>query len=526
MSSQNLRLAAVLLLVFSAFLPAFAADRPVTIIHSNDTHSRVLPFDSKTHGENVGGVARRAELVRRIRQEAPGALYLDAGDIFQGTPFYSVFKGEACHRIAVAAGIEATTIGNHELDNGIDNLKKQIAVSGIRLLCCNVFDRASGKLVFPAYHVFARNGVKIGVIGSIGDSAWLDADRKYCEPMEQRNQTATVRQVARRIRPYVDLVVVLSHSGIEFDEIMAAEVAEIDVIVGGHTHEELHEPRLIANNPGVGTCQNGLGGTIVVQAGEHGIHLGRLDLLINETGQISTFSGRLEKITSAYEPSVDDQVQQLVKSYNDRLEASMQAVAGHTAFELALPKEQKRTHILPMGTFTAQSMLEAGKADICLVNSGSIRASISAGDITVGMIYESLPYDNTVVTFVMPGSEVQKMFDHICTNYATLDGYQYAGFTADFDLNRGRAEKIVIGGQPLDNSKNYRVSTSSFIANGNLGGDKMFVDALGSEDSGILMRDAALAYLARVKEVPDFSQAAVNLIGLENLHRVKKPGEN
>jgi len=307
---------------------------------------------------------------------------------------------------------------------------------------------------------------------------------------------------------------------------MAAEVAEIDVIIGGHTHEELQEPRLIANNPGVGTCRNGLDGTIVVQAAEYGVFLGRLDLLIDEAGHISTYSGRLEKITSAYEPAVDDPVQKLVDSYNERLEASMRVVAGHTDYELSLPKEKKRTHVLPMGTFTAQSMLEAGKGDICLVNSGSIRASIDKGDITVGQIYEALPYDNTVVTFVLPGSAVQKMFDHICTNYATLDGYQYAGFSADFDLDRGRAEKIIVGTQPLDNAKNYRVSTSSFIANGNLGGDKMFVNALSSEDSSILMRDAALAYLERVKEVPDFSQAKVNLIGLENLQRVKKPGEN
>ncbi|PKL48024.1 MAG: hypothetical protein CVV42_11110 [Candidatus Riflebacteria bacterium HGW-Riflebacteria-2] len=244
--------------------------------------------------------------------------------------------------------------------------------------------------------------------------------------------------------------------------------------------------------------------------------------MLNEVGHISTYSGSLEKITSLYEPAADDSVQQLVDSYNDSLEANMKAVAGHTAQTLALPKEKKKTHILPMGTFTAQSMLEAGKGDICLVNSGAIRAEIAAGEITVGMIYESLPYDNTVVTFLMPGASVQAMFDHICAKYGSLDGYQYAGFTADFDLNSGRARNLVIGGNPLDNTKTYRVSTSSFIANGNLEGDKMFVGSLGSEDSGILMREAALAYLARVKNVPDFSQPQISLIGLENLKRESK----
>lgn len=524
MKNIHIRLLLLLLALFALSLPAAALDIPVTILHTNDNHSHIMPFDSKQHGADVGGIGRRAELVRRIKTTQPFALALDAGDLFQGTPFYIVFKGEADHKLAVAAGIDATTVGNHELDNGIDNLKKQVAASGIRMLCCNVFYRDTGRLVFPAYHVFVRNGVKIAVIGSIGDEAWKDADRKYCEPMKCTEQTATVRQTARRIRPYVDLIVVLSHAGVEFDEKMAAEVAEIDVVVGGHTHEELFEPRLILNNPGIGSCNNGLDGTIVVQAGEHGIYLGLLHLILNETGQITKYKGKLEKITSEYEPTTDNPLMQMVNYYHDRLEASMKVVAGYTSLELSLPKAKKKTHILPMGTFTAQSMLEASKSDICLVNSGAIRSAIDAGDITVGEIYQALPYDNTVVTFLMPGTAVQAMFDHICANYDDLDGYQFAGFTADLDLNTGCARNLVIGDRPLESKKIYRVSTSSFIANGNLGGDKMFIGARGSEDSGILMRDAALAYLERVENVPDFSQPVVNIIGLEDRNVIMPRG--
>lgn len=518
MLKTKMRLLTALLIisVFATF-PAFTAERQLTILHTNDIHSNLMPFDHKTYGPSIGGTARRAELIRRLQTNDPGALILDAGDLFQGTPFYSVFKGEADHKLAVAAGIEATTIGNHELDNGIDNLKKQIAASGIRMLCCNVFDRASNRLVFPPYHIFVRNGVMVAVIGSIGNEAWLDADRKYCEPMECRDQTTMVRQVARRIRPYVDLIVVLSHAGIDFDERMAAEIAEIDVIIGGHTHEELYEPKLINNDPGVGICNNGLNGTLVLQAGEHGIFLGILQLSIDEANQITSYHGRLEKITAAYEPSADDPITKLAASYHQRLEEAMNVIAGHTRQPLSMPKDKKKTHILPMGSFTAKSMMEAADADICLVNSGSIRAEIDAGDITVGEIFKALPYDNSVVTFTMPGKAVQAMFDHICANYADLDGYQFAGFSADFDLTRGQAKNLVIDGHPLDQKKVYRVSTSSFIANGNLGGDKLFTGATGSEDSGILMRDAAISYLGKVRNAPDFSQPQINLIGLESL---------
>ncbi|EKD81779.1 MAG: hypothetical protein ACD_39C01646G0002 [uncultured bacterium] len=524
MKNLRIRLLSALILVISAALPVLAGDIPLTILHTNDIHSRILPFDSKTYGPETGGVARRAELIRRIKAQTPHALVLDAGDIFQGTPFYIVFKGEACHRLAVAAGVEATTIGNHELDNGLENLQNQIATSGIRMLCCNVYHRDSNRLVFPAYHVFARNGLKIAVIGSIGNEAWKDADRKNCEAMRHVDQITAVKQVARRLRRYVDLVVVLSHAGIEFDEQLAAQIAEIDVIVGGHTHEELKEPRLIANNPGVGACNNGLDGTIVVQAGEHGTFLGRLDLLINENGEIASYSGKLERITAEYEPAADDPVQKMVNSYNSRLESMMNEVAGHTVLELSLPKDQKKTHMLPMGTFAAQSMLESGKGDICLVNSGAIRAPINAGDITIGEIFEALPYDNTTVTFTMRGDAVQAMLDYVCVNFGDPDGYQYAGINADFDLTAGCARNVIIGGQPLDRTKKYRVSTSSFIANGNLAGDKLFAGAEGSEDSGILMRDAAIAYLKRVKNVPDFSQSEIRVLGLDTFKVKEQPG--
>ena len=506
--------APALLLLFAAVLVSaqLLADTQVTLLHTNDTHAHIMPFESKTDGTQSGGIARRATLIKSLKAQTPHALVLDAGDMFQGTPFYNIFKGEACHKLAVAAGYEATTIGNHELDNSLENLQTQIANSGIRMLCCNVFYHDSKRPVFQGYHIFLRNGLKIAVIGSVGNEAWENIDRKIRTPLFQTDQTTTVRQVAQRLRRYVDLIVVLSHAGLEFDEQMAAQVAEIDVIIGGHTHKELTEPVLIKNKPGIGDYDNGLAGTIVVQAGEYGALLGKLDLLIDDNGQISTYSGRLIRVTPEYEPPPGDMVHELASSYHSQLEKLMNQVAGFTGKELVLTKELKKTHILPMGTFTAQSMLEAGKGDICLVNTGAIRNPVDAGEITIGEIYEALPYDNTVVTFTMSGKEVQAMFDHICSNSNPPDGYQYAGISAELDMVGGHARNILIGGQPIEDNKKYRVSTSSFMANGNIDGDKLFARIESVEDSGVFMRDAAIAYLGRVKNTPDFSTPAVKLI--------------
>ncbi|MBU1107935.1 MAG: bifunctional metallophosphatase/5'-nucleotidase [Candidatus Riflebacteria bacterium] len=514
MKALHKRILPILLLFATAFAatPPLAGDTSVTLLHSNDTHAHIMPFDSKAYGPETGGIARRANLIRKLKAQTPYALVLDAGDIFQGTPFYSIFKGEACHKLAVAAGYEAVTIGNHELDNSLENLQTQVANSGIRLLCCNVFYRDSKRPIFPGYQIFLRNGLKIAVIGSIGNEAWEVIDRKIRAPLFQTDQTTAVRQVAQRLRKYVDLIVVLSHAGIEFDEQMAAQIAEIDVIIGGHTHEEILEPRLIHNNPEIGVCNNGLDGTIVVQAGEHGTFLGKLDLLIDDNGQISNYNGQLIKITSEHEPPPGDQLLELVSRYNHQLEQQMGTVAGFTDKDLSLTKDLKKTHILTMGTFTAQSMLEAGKGDICVVNSGAIKTGIEAGEITIGEIYEALPYDNTVVTFTMSGKDVQAMFDFICSNKTPPDGYQYAGMNAELDMVKGQAKNILIGGQPLDAEKKYRVSTSSFMANGNIDGDKLFAKVESVEDSGVFMRDAAINYLGRVKTVPDYSRSAVNII--------------
>lgn len=501
----------MLVFCLALFTKVFA-DTSITIMHTNDTHARLVPFDHKVHGPDCGGIVRRAGLVKQIRETSPGAFLLDAGDIFQGTPFYSIFKGEACYKAAVACGYDATTMGNHELDNSLANLQTQLEKTGMRFLCCNVFFAGTNRTIFPPYHIFKRNGLKIAVIGSIGNDAWASIDRKIRANLDGRDQTISVRQTAQRIRPYVDLIVVLSHAGIIEDKQMAADISEIDVLIGGHSHEELQVPLLIKNNPKAGASNNGLDGTIVAQAGEHGVFLGKLNLTIADDGKIASWSGSLNKITAAHETATDNKIKALVDSYQSQLTQVMQQVVGYSEKALPLPKDQKKTHMLPMGTFTAQCMREAGKADFCAINSGAIKTGLEAGDITQAAIYEALPYDNSVITFTMSGEAVQKMLDYICANHDQLDGFQFAGLEADFDLGKAQARNVKINGQPLDKNKSYRAATSTFVANGNLGGDVLFAGIEQIEDAGILMREAAIAYLQKVGKAPDFSNPPVNII--------------
>jgi 2',3'-cyclic-nucleotide 2'-phosphodiesterase (5'-nucleotidase family) len=489
------------------------AETGIRILHTNDTHARIMPYLAKESFRNISGAVRRANLINKIKSDYPQSLLLDAGDNLQGTPFYSIFKGEACFRIARALGYEATTLGNHELDNSLANLLEKLQMSGLRLLCCNVFYRNTDKPVFRPYHVFKRNGKKIAVIGSIGDEAWDGVDIMTKAPLYATPQIGAVRKTAKRIRPYVDLIVVLSHAGFEPDEKMAAAISEIDVILGGHSHTPLVRPLLIKNSgrPDSGFYNNGLHGTIVAQAGKHGKFLGVLDVKLTQNSKIATFSGHLKVIDKRYDLPNNTEVAKMVNFYHKQLEAQMSQIAGHTERELSYPADLKKTHLLPMGSFAAEAMRHTGKADICLVNSGGIRSGMPAGDITWGHIYQALPYDNTVVTFLMRGSEIERMIKLLCHNNEKFDGFQFAGLEGTLNMADGQPENITINGVPLDKNKVYRVSTSSFVANGNLGGDLLFAKVESIENSHIFMRDAAIAYLQKNPQVPDFSQNKLSI---------------
>lgn len=499
---------AILICLLTLICSGVNADTIIKILHTNDTHARIIPIDSKAFGNNVSGIARRASIIKSIKTNFPEAMLLDSGDMFQGTPFFNFFKGEACYKLAKASGYDATTLGNHELDLSLENLLEKLQNSQMLLLCCNVFSRTTDKLIFEPYKIFSRAGKKIGVIGSIGDDAWESVDKKTKAPLYAKPQLQMVREYAKKIRSEVDLIVVLSHSGFEQDQQMAAAISEIDVILGGHTHSEVFHPILVENlaSDETGNWNNGLKGTIITQAGEHGIFLGNLQITLGNDGKIATFSGELTLVASDSNPVVDPEIEKLVEDYHSQLKTKMAKVAGKSQFALIYPMNLKKTHLLPMGSFTAAAMKDAGNADVCLVNSGGIRAGIPAGNITYGQVYEALPYDNTVVTFLMNGKEVKEMLNWISKAPEKLDAFQYAGLSGIIDIEKAGTENIKINNEPIDENKIYRICTSSFIANGNLGGETLFAKVEGVEDSGVFMRDAAINYLEKLGELPDYTE--------------------
>ncbi len=250
----------------------------LTILHTNDVHSRLEPFPmdgSKNQG--LGGVAPRAAMIKKIRNEQQHVLLLDAGDIFQGTPFFNLYKGEPEIKAMTAMGYDAVTMGNHDFDLGLENFALQLQHASFPVLLCN-YDLSSTAMEskYIPYTIVRKGKLKIGITGVGIELRGLVPDNlygntKYLEPIQKLNETANILKKEKDC----DIVICLSHLGSKYkdnkvsDEVLAKETEHVDVIIGGHTHSFYDAPLVYKNKKGDDVLVN--------QVGWSGIVLGRMD---------------------------------------------------------------------------------------------------------------------------------------------------------------------------------------------------------------------------------------------------------
>ncbi len=250
----------------------------LTILHTNDVHSRLEPFP--TDGgrfDGQGGVAQRAALLKQIRAEEDHVLLLDAGDIFQGTPYFNLYKGEPEIKAMAMMGYDAVTMGNHDFDAGVEGFAKQLPHANFPVLTAN-YDFTNTPLEGKTrpYTIIKKGKLKIGIFGVgiqlkglVPDAAY--GNTKYLDPI----QTALAISSQLKQKEKCDMVICLSHLGYEYehnkvsDKILAKETEHIDLIIGGHTHTFLDTPTVMRNKKG--------SETVINQAGWAGVRLGRLD---------------------------------------------------------------------------------------------------------------------------------------------------------------------------------------------------------------------------------------------------------
>jgi 5'-nucleotidase len=274
--------------ILTASLPVSAADaeEKLTVLHTNDVHSRLDPFPNDgSRNAGLGGVAARAALVRQIRAEASNVLLLDAGDIFQGTPYFNIYKGEPEIKAMTMMGYDAVTMGNHDFDAGIENFAAQLQHASFPVVICN-YDFSGTPMEGKSlpYKIFQKGNIKVGVLG-IGIELNglvppnLSGKTIYQDPVLKANENAE----ELRKKHKCDFIICLSHLGDRYnddkisDEILAKESYEIDLVIGGHTHRFFEQPRRYKNRKNADV--------IVNQVGWGGLNLGRLDYVFNRSGK-------------------------------------------------------------------------------------------------------------------------------------------------------------------------------------------------------------------------------------------------
>ena len=253
----------------------------ITILHTNDVHSHIDPFPmDDPRNPNMGGVARRASLIETIRQENPNVLLLDAGDIFQGTPYFNYYGGELEFKLMSMMKYDLSTIGNHDFDNGVDGLAAQMPHATFEFVSANYdFKNTTMDGFVKPFKIFNKNGIKIGVFG-LGIELQGLVDKRMSKETVYNNPLESAQDMVRILKKEnkCDLIICLSHLGYKYsrDDVnkmsdlkLAELTTDIDLIIGGHTHTFLDKPAIVKNLEGKEVLVN--------QVGCYGIHLGRID---------------------------------------------------------------------------------------------------------------------------------------------------------------------------------------------------------------------------------------------------------
>ncbi|ODN69287.1 bifunctional metallophosphatase/5'-nucleotidase [Methylobrevis pamukkalensis] len=510
--------AAAAALALLAALPAPAlAEFQLTILHTNDFHSRIEPvnkYDSTCVGKDLaegacfGGSARLATAIRERRAAHPDALLVDGGDQFQGSLFYNHYKGEVAAEMMTALGYDAMTVGNHEFDDGPEVLRAFIARVGFPILLANADVSAEPQLagaVKPSV-VVEKGGQKIGLVGlSPADTAELASpgpNVTFSDP-----ESALKREIAALTEAGVDKIVVLSHSGYTVDQRIAATVPGIDVIVGGHSHTLLSNTDDKAEGP-YPTWITGPDGTRVpiVQAYAYGRFLGELQVTFDDAGTVTAAAGAPVVMDAGI--AEDETLKARIADLAKPLEAIRSEVVAATSAPIDGSRETCRVAACEMGVLVADAMLARTAAQgvtIAIQNGGGLRASIDAGEVTMGEVLTVLPFQNTVATLGLTGADVVAALEggvarveEGAGRFPQVAGLRYT-WTRAAKPGEGRIRKVEVrDGEtwvPIDPAKVYLVVTNNYMRGGGDGYSVFAKKAIDPYDFGPNLEDVVVAYM-------------------------------
>lgn len=427
----------------------------ITIIHTNDTHSRILSEDGGF------GFANIATIAKETRKENPNTILVDAGDTLHGKPLVNVSKGENAVKILDAAGYDFMVPGNHDFNYGNERLKELSKLAkNFKMLDANV--KKDGQDMLTPYEIIEKGNVKIGIFGLTTPETAYKTNPVNLEGITFEDPIKVSEKMVKELKDKVDVIIALTHVGLDDSSIVTSkEIAEkvqgIDVIIDGHSHTKLNDGVMVNN-------------TLIAQTGEYDQNLGIVELEISD----KHITNKKAKLINSQEYKVvkeDEKVTDLLKNIQKENDKVFSEVVASTDVLLDGVRGNVRTKETNLGNLTADATRDITKADIAFLNGGSLRTSIEAGEITKGKLAELFPFGNIVQTIRLSGSDIVKALEVSVGPYPTEQGgfLQVSGIKFSFDPTKEKGNRVFdvkVGGNLIDLNKEYTVAINDFLSQG------------------------------------------------------------
>ncbi len=421
----------------------------ITILHWNDFHASFNPYPSSDDPQSplVSGSAYFSSWLDSLKKRSENFVLVCAGDELVGTALSTLTSGKAEFEILNMIKPDVFELGNHEFDYGLENLKSLIDFAEFPIVCANVVEEETDATLVPPYLVLQKGKAKIAFLGLNTEELKEVVIEKGTLGLVVKSPENTLRRYLKLLKKESDLVVLVSHMGIEEDKKIAEKVKGLDVIIGGHSHTRLFYPKVVNQ-------------TVICQAGSKGKYIGKLDLIVDlEKDRLLNFEERLiETLNDRVSP--DRAIQKKIDSLEKELAPDLDLVIG----KLLSPWERDSFGESNLGNWEADVMREYTNSDVAFINSGALRKNLPEGPIKVRDIWEINPFSDHFVSFYLTG---KKLVDILETNSSSdYILMQVSGIKYTCDPKRPQGKRIIdvwINGKPLLPNKRYKVAINDYM---------------------------------------------------------------
>ncbi len=499
--------------VFALGTTTASADFSLTILHTNDIHSRIESinkYDStcnaegEAEGECFGGVARIKTKMDELRNQLgnQNVLVLDAGDPFQGSLFYTTYKGEAEAKFMEVIGYDAMAVGNHEFDDGPEGLAKFIDAVSFPVVSGNIDvsgeDSLAGKV--SDHLILEVGGEKVGIVSALATDT-VDTSSPGDNITFEDEITALKADVAELEAAGVKMIIALNHVGLPKDLEIAEAVPGIDVVIGGHSHSFMSNEK-----EGAPAYPTMVGNTAVAQAYAYSKYIGQLAVTFDDEGVVTAAEGEPVLLDASVTPDADMAAE--IAEMGAPIEEMKKRVVASASDVIDGDRAVCRVTECPMGNLVADAMLDRVKdqgVTIAIQNGGGLRASIDSGEVTMGEVLSVLPFQNTLATFQVTGQTIIDALENGVSQVEEVKGRfpQVAGLKFTWDPSvapmEGRIQEVMVmdgdGFTAIDPTATYSVVSNNYVRNGG-DGYKMFRDAMNAYDYGPDLADVTAEFMA------------------------------